>query len=252
MGNLYYLMLIFGALVGTITINFEPTVTILCCTLGAVIFGFSIYCTKSVFGGVIWGRKISSPAILTIMRIFSVFGMFVGGFSCMTVVIYGFFMLFDDFVTGLIYLALMLVVTIVSILVTSKITTKVVAKSKHAISLGELEIFKEIDSTINQAQKFVVSFEGVALMNSANYCFALYRYDDYQLGELSLPNEVALVGTYFVQKYNDLFKFKVDMEVIPGEPGQTAVAFGTGGIAIAHTSGTKDKRLFRSYIFTKR
>ncbi len=61
-----------------------------------------------------------------------------------------------------------------------------------------------------------------------------------------------MVGTYFVQKYHENYTFKVDMAVIPGEPGKTVIAFGTGGIGIARIQGTPDIRIFRSYIFTKK
>ena len=113
-------------------------------------------------------------------------------------------------------------------------------------------MFKEIDKEIYNAAYFVVGFEGIALFSNANYCNAVYRYEDYQLGELSMVEEVALVGTYFVQKYHEHFTFKVDEEVIPGQPGQTVVAVGMGGVSVARIKGTRDQRLFRSYIFTKR
>ena len=118
--------------------------------------------------------------------------------------------------------------------------------------LDQFPIFSHIDSNMEQAVSFVVSYEGVALYSKANYCYAVYLYEDYELGTLSTPEEVALVGAYFLQKYGKDYTFKVDMKVIPGEPGQTVVAVGTGGVGIARTSGTPDKRIFRSYIFTKR
>ena len=67
-----------------------------------------------------------------------------------------------------------------------------------------------------------------------------------------MPEEVALVGTYFVQKYNDKFTYKVDMEVIPGEPGRTVVSVGSGGVSMGRIQGTPDQALFRSYIFTRK
>lgn len=129
---------------------------------------------------------------------------------------------------------------------------KKTASSDNALCLGQIDLFQELDKEIHDAAYFVVAFEGVALFSSTNYCYQIYRYEDYRLGELTTPQEVALVGMYFVQKYHDEFTFKVDMEVIPGEPGQTVVAVGTGGIGVARTSGTRDQRIFRSYIFTKR
>ena len=132
------------------------------------------------------------------------------------------------------------------------IAERTLAKDNSAMILGQLELFKDIDSNINDAVNFVVGFEGVALFSQTNYCYAVYLYENYQLGSLSTPEEVALVGTYFVQKYHEKYAFKVDVEVIPGEPGRTVVAVGTGGIGVAKIQGTADQRLFRSYIFTRK
>lgn len=128
----------------------------------------------------------------------------------------------------------------------------IIAKGKNALVLNNFDFFREIDANMDEAVSFVVGFEGVALYSGTNYCYAVYRYTDFQLGELSTPKEVAMVGTYFVQKYHKNYTFKLDVEVIPGEPGQTVVAVGTGGIGIARIQGSPDKRLFRSYIFTKK
>lgn len=69
-----------------------------------------------------------------------------------------------------------------------------------------------------------------------------------QFGNIRLP----FAGTYFVQRYNSVFDFKVDQEIIPGEPGRTVVAVGAGGVAVGRIKGTRDRRLFRSYIFKRR
>ena len=129
---------------------------------------------------------------------------------------------------------------------------KSTANGNNAAALAQLPIFQAVDANMANAAFFVVGFEGVALFSGTNYCYAVYRYNDYQLGDLSTPQEVALVGTYFCQKYHQDFTFKVDEEVIPGMPGQTVVAVGTGGIAVARVQGVPDQRLFRSYIFSRK
>ena len=40
----------------------------------------------------------------------------------------------------------------------------------------------------------------IALVNKMNDCYVVERYEDYQMGALTSPREVALIGMYFVQK----------------------------------------------------
>lgn len=129
---------------------------------------------------------------------------------------------------------------------------RTLARDRNALVLGNYPLFQELDAELGRAAYFVVSFEGVALFSEADYCYAVYPYEDYQLGTLTTPAQVALVGTYFVQRYSKTYTYKVDVEVIPGEPGRTVVAVGTGGIGVARVQGTPDKRLFRSYIFQRK
>lgn len=212
-----------------------------CFVAGAVLF-------TSVYGGTVWGVKIPKSSAGKKATLLSVPALIVGGFGLGCTIL----CLLTFSSAALIGLALFVIGLVIASLTMKSISEKATARGNNALCLGEIDLFKEIDSEIHNAAYFVVAFEGVALFSGTNYCYQVYRYEDYRLGELSTPQEVALVGMYFVQKYHDEFTFKVDMEVIPGEPGQTVVAVGTGGIGIARTSGTRDQRIFRSYIFTKK
>ena len=115
-----------------------------------------------------------------------------------------------------------------------------------------LPFVQSVEAQMDQAAAFVVSFEGIALINNMNYCYALERYEDYQMGALTSPNEVAMIGMYFVQKYHHLFNFTIDMERIPGTPGQSVTIVGSSGVHFAYSKGTPDQAIFRSYIFTRK
>lgn len=165
-----------------------------------------------------------------------------------------FSLLIKSFILGMLYAVVWILAFAISAVLAKSHTMKSLDSEQetNALILGELPIMKKIESEMDEAVSFVVSFEGVALVNKMNYCYAVERYEDYKMGSLTTPNEVALVGLYFVQKYNDKFNFKVDMETIPGTPGQMVTAFGTGGFNVAYVEGTPDKRIFRSYIFTRK
>lgn len=237
-----------GCLLGFNTAGFLGAFGLAFCLIGGFCLAIGTYLYSAVFGGTVWGinipkspagKKASSFAIPTII---------IGGYGVACV----FLALLSFSGKALIGIALFAIGLIVPSLFMNKVAEEQTANSDNALCLGQIDLFQEIDKEIHNATFFVVSFEGVALFTSTNYCYQIYRYEDYRLGDLSVPQEVALVGMYFVQKYHDEFTFKVDMEVIPGEPGQTVVAVGTGGIGVARTSGTRDQRIFRSYIFTKR
>ncbi len=222
--------------------------------IGGACFGMSFLLYSCVYGGKIWGIKINASNKGKIVSILSVVGLIIGGYGAITTVLAIISSIASfKLLNIIIYLVAFIVPLVVGLFIANKITENlIVAKSDNALVLNSLEIFKDVESQIDQATNFVVGFEGVALFSNTNYCYAIYRYEDYQLGELTTPQEVALVGTYFVQKYHNKFTYKVDAEVIPGEPGKTVVAVGTGGIAVGRTSGTPDQRIFRSYIFTRK
>lgn len=217
------------------------------CLLGGFSFVVGVMFFTSVYGGKVWGINIPMSPVGKKKYMLSIPALIVGGYGIGCVIR----CLLTFRISAIIGLALFVIGILVAVSFLKKFTEKSIAKGDNALCLGEIELFKQIDNEIKTASHFVVGFEGVALFSSANYCYAVYRYEDYQLGELSTVEEVALVGTYFVQKYHEEFTFKVDEEVIPGEPGQTVVAVGMGGISVARVKGTRDQRLFRSYIFTK-
>ena len=246
------LLLIIGGVLASQTTQLV-TVPLVISVVGGFLLGFSYLLFTSVYGGKVWGIKVKSSTSGKIMQLLSIIGLVVGGYSVVSTGLVVFVSLFRfDMITLITNIVGFVIPLAIGPFVAKIIAEKALAKTDTAFHFGELEIFKEIDKNIDSASDFVVGFEGVALFNSANYCYAVYLYENYQLGTLTKPEEVALVGTYFVQKYADKFTFKVDVEVIPGEPGQTVVAVGTGGIGVARIQGTPDKRLFRSYIFKRR
>ena len=247
------IILIFIGCILSVIMGYSSTLALPVVILGGFLLGSAFLLFSCVYSGVIWGIKIPSPQAAKFISLYSTIGLLFGGFAFWylfrTMLSY---LIQGKFIMILVTLALFIVPAVISPKMAKNFTQNFISKQTNALSLGEIDLFKDIDDEIKQSKYFVVGFEGIALFSDTNYCFAVYRYEDYQLGELSIPEEVALVGTYFVQKYNDLFNFKIDVEVIPGEPGQTVVAVGTGGIAVARVKGTADQHLFRSYIFTRR
>ena len=250
--NLALWLLVFGGIVAanTYSLPIPPAITII---IGGFFASSSFYCFTAVFGGIIWGIKINRSTSGTLIKILSTIGMFIGGYGVVITFIAVLSSLSRFNLIGIVlYLIAFIVPLVIGPMICKVLLEKSTAKEQNAMILAQLPLFAEIDQNIAEASRFVVGFEGVALFTNTGYCYAVYRYEDYQLGELSTPQEVALVGTYFVQRYHDRYTYKVDTEIIPGEPGRTAVAFGTGGIAVARVSGTRDQRLFRSYIFMRK
>ncbi|MGM9647217.1 MAG: hypothetical protein ACI3YH_03690 [Eubacteriales bacterium] len=218
--------------------------------IGGLLVGWCMYRMANVYSYTVWGVRVSRAPKDTLVVLLSAVGCCLGGlliFWGLRAVIYEF-----EFIRIIVYIVLVAVSFTVGGMVSQKTVQISISKNTNALILEQFEIFKDAEQQIAEAEWFCVSFEGVAFCSKTNYCYSVLRYEDYQLGSLTVPNEVAMVGMYFVQKYGKQFKFKVDMEVIPGEPGQTFVTVGSGGVNVGRTSGTKDKRLFRSYIFTRR
>lgn len=250
----FLLVVIGGVLAAYSAKNMPSALVFLVVVLGGLLLGMSILFSSCVYGGEIWGIKIPYSKNGSIIKVLSFFGLIFGGYAAVTTII-GVAVSLASFslVKIVIYLFCFILPLAIGPMIAKKISeVYLVAKSDNAMILEQIDLFKRIDNNIHNASSFVVGFEGIALFNSATYCYAVYRYEDFQLGELATPEQVALVGTYFVQKYHQNYTFKVDVEVIPGEPGQTVVAVGTGGIEIARIQGTPDTRLFRSYIFTRK
>lgn len=252
--KLVSLLLVAGGVLGAFTsTEFSMGLSVTVCAIGGFMVTFGLMLFTSVYGGKVWGIRVPAPASSALMVVLGLFGVVLGGYASVHLVMLLISCLsgteFSDF---LICLALYVVFLLVGAFVSKPILEKITANQTNGAVLAQLPIFQAVDANMANAAFFVVGFEGVALFSGTNYCYAVYRYTDYQLGELSTPDEVALVGTYFCQRYHQNFTFKVDTEVIPGTPGQTVVAVGTGGIAVARTQGVPDQRLFRSYIFTRK
>ena len=251
-GKIGFLFIILGGVLASQTTQFN-VFPLAISIVGGFMLGASYLWFTSVFSGKVWGIKVNSSASGKALQFVSAVGLFIGGYAVVSTGLIAVVSLFRfDFVALIANLVGFLAALAIGPFVAKAIAEKLLSSSGTALHLGEIAMFKEIDENIEGASDFVVGFEGVALFNSANYCYAVYRYEDYQLGELTSPAEVALVGTYFVQKYHDKFTFKVDVEIIPGEPGQTTVTVGSGGIQVERTDGTADQSLFRSYIFKRK
>lgn len=224
----------------------------------AFILAYAGYCIQLVTQGVIWGIRVApSPSqkrFKTVQWILFVLSMIASFILVVPAIKAVLSLMMRSFIIALIYCAVVAAVFIGALFIARHNSNKMLysGKETNTFVLSELPFVKAVEGRLQEATYFIVSFEGIALVNSMNYCFELARYENYQMGSLTSPREVALIGMYFVQKYHDQFDYKVDMEVIPGEPGQTIVSFGTGGIGVARIKGTRDKRIFRSYIFTKK
>lgn len=252
--KLVKLLIIGGGVLGAFTsTEFGIGLSVVICAICGLALPFGLMMFTSVYGGKVWGIRVPAPASATLMTLLGLFGLVAGGYGGVHVA-----MLLISCLSGtrfsmfLICLAIYIGLLVVGALTSKPILEKITANQNNGAVLAQLPIFQEIDANMAKAAFFVVGFEGVALFSGTNYCYAVYRYDNFELGELSTPQEVALVGTYFCQKYHQNYTFKVDTEVIPGTPGQTVVAVGTGGIGVARIKGVPDQRLFRSYIFTRK
>ena len=247
------LLVLLGAVLGAFTFSANPIPDPIISIGGGFALGFSFLVFTAVYSGRVWGIAIKSSSFSKVKTLISAAGLVFGGYSMLFTALSAFVSLFSGrFVNLLLCVIGFLGTVVVGAFVGKIFLEKTLSKENGARILGEFELFKAIDENMEQAEHFVVGFEGVALFSSTNYCYAVYKYNDFQLGELSSPSEVALVGSYFVQKYHEKYTFKVDMEVIPGEPGQTIVAVGSGGVGVARIQGTPDQHIFRSYIFSKK
>ncbi len=251
--KLAFFLIIFGALIMAFTgiFNFLPPIVI--SILGGFGLSFGYLLFTSIYGGVIWGVKINATTMSLLKMLIGVLGLFLGGYAFASVIVsFALYLSQGEFVALIINFVVFIVCVAVGPIVGKIVLEKTLAQDNNALCLEQFSLFGAVEENIGQANHFVVSFEGVALFSNTNYCYAVFLYEDYQLGSLNTPQEVALVGSYFVQKYSNDFTFKVDVEVIPGQPGQTVVAVGTGGIGVARIKGTPDKHLFRSYIFHRK
>lgn len=223
---------------------------------------YGIYKSKLVFGGNIWGINIpmssKQKAYRNKFKAMSIIGIIlfvVMLFPSFPSAISILFSTRGSFGAHLLFLLFYCVLWFAAFFLAAKFASKdvshnpILTEETNALVLENLPFVQSVEEKLPQATSFVVSFEGIALVNQHNYCFDVIRYGDYQLGELSTPQEVALIGMYFVQKYHRMFQFSVDFERIPGQPGQMVSFIGPGGIYVGHTSGTAPQAIFKSYIF---
>ncbi|MBE6636287.1 MAG: hypothetical protein E7618_00610 [Ruminococcaceae bacterium] len=248
------LLIIGGAALGGFRYNCLNNIpSLLICAIGGFLIGFSYLLFTSAYSGIIWGITIKSSILSKMKTLIGAAGLFIGGFA----LTYTFLLLFTSLFGGrigvlLINLIAYLVTLAIGPLVGKIVLEKTLARENSAAVIGELPLFQQLHEDLSNAQSFVVGFEGIALFSSTDYCYAVYRYEDYELGDLQTPQDVAMVGTYFVQKYSDIFTFKVDVTVIPGSPGLSAIKITPDSISIAKIRAIADKRLFKSYIFTRK
>lgn len=229
------LFMILGMLLGVLGAKAMPTLPpVLVAVVGGFAFGFSAMYYGSVSSGVIRGIPIPPSASGKRWKILGPLGKVVGGFAVdyIIIVVISSLGALGRLPFALLAVGLLIAFTLLGTAISLKLSNRATERETNALILGEFELFRNLDAELQQAAYFVVSFEGVALFSGTNYCTAVYRYEDYQLGALTSPDEVALVGMYFLQRYGKTHTYKVDMEVIPGEPGRTMVAVGTGGVAV--------------------
>lgn len=122
----------------------------------------------------------------------------------------------------------------------------------NALILGDFEFIKVAESHIPEAKCFFIDGEGIAFVNAQDYCFAVERYEDYRLGNLTDGKQVALVGSYFEQKYKGMFDIKSQFERIPPTPGKVVTFVGSGGISFGYVQGRKYEANFEGFLFTKK
>lgn len=214
------------------------------------------YKTTAVFGGSIWGIRVpvskrqkiwKAVNVILLLAGFIVFVSFLG------MAIGSLIQLLFSGLGGLIYVLAFVIGFFVVAIVSVKLALrelsrgKITANDTNALVLGNLPIIQNVEAQLSQASAFVVTADGIGLINAQNYCFAAELYNDYQLGTLTSAKEVALVGMYFVQKYHDQFNYKVDFERTY-YPGETITFIGSGGVYVGHTKSRIESQ-FKSYIF---
>lgn len=239
-------------------LEFSDILALLISIIAISVAIYSTWCSKLHFSGIVWGIRIQPTAkqraFMIRHKIFMVLGYIAVAISapfCFMAILK---LLFTNFTGLLIYIAIWFGCAFLFGFIASKRSehSPLLEKEHNTAILGNLPFIQRVEAQLMNATYFIVSFEGIALVDRMNYCYALERYENYRMGSLSTPNEVAMVGMYFVQKYHHLFDFTVDMERIPGTPGQTITIVGSSGVNYAFTKGTPDQQIFRSYIFTRK
>lgn len=182
-------------------LNFLPFWVI--AILGGFGLGFGMMVFTAVYGGVVWGVKVPNPPSSKRKNFIGAAGLFLGGYSISNLIM----LPLASLASGkplqiVIYFVLWIICIIIGPRVGKNFLDKSLKKENNGMCLEKFPIFQEIESKIDNANYFVVSFEGIAFFTETNYCCEVFLYQDYALGDLTTPQEVALVGTYFVQKYS--------------------------------------------------
>lgn len=239
-------------------VNFGHILILLIVLVSLYMFTYGFASRKCYFTGQIWGINIQpTPKQAAFMKkgktfmIIGIIGLIVFGMP-----FFGawFSVLFTLPILALLYLPIAMALIILGVVACKKHAERpeLGSNAENALILGQLPYIQAVEAHINEAYGFIISFEGIAFISNTNYCYAVERYENYQLGDLTSSNDVTLLAMYFEQKYSDQFNYKADFERIPGEPGQRITFVGSGGLNYGYSSGTPDKSIFRSYIFTRK
>lgn len=124
-----------------------------------------------------------------------------------------------------------------------------IATDKNALVLEQLPIIQKVNGELAEAEKFIVSDNGIGLFDIRNYCFAAEYYRDYRLGDLTTPREIALVAMYFAQKYGTEFSFEPTFER-EFYPGKLMSSIGEGAVTVGRKNGSYTSTL-SGYIFRR-
>ena len=218
---------------------FIPIVILLIMLVSIYLLVYGIISHQCVCDGKIWGIYIPPTATQAAFKkkgknfmIIGIIGVVITGLP-----FFGawFSLLFEIPVLALLYFPALIGLAVSAIFVCKKDAEKPeMMEGANNLMLGELPFISATEKHIENAHTFIVSFEGIAFISNTNYCYAVERYENYQLGELNTADEVALVAGYFEQKYNHLFSSKADKisffrlpfpgHKIPGMPSPAAGA----------------------------
>ena len=214
------------------------------------------YNLRLVTNGTLWGITVPASKGLKKMKTRSIVGLVIAvilfNLSDLAAIKYFIGLLMEAFPLAVLYAGLWLSMFVLAILAARKSSGKRVARETNAFVLGQLPFIQSIEARLDNAETFVVGFDGIALYDTVKACYSVQHYTDYRMGALSKPREVALLALYFSQKHHDEFSWKVKMETIPGTPVQSVVINEFNGTKSGYINGTNDTRAFKCYVFTRK
>ncbi len=250
MGNVVNMC--YNALGNTDGYSAKTIITFITAAVCGFLIGYGLIALSAVYGGSVWGVRVFPSIGGIVSKILSVLGLLIAGGLIIVLVGEVFYLLFHGeplafFLGFVICFAFMFI----GLFMANRIIIKTNRRRTNALKLEKIPLFKEIADNTGVATFIVVSFEGVALYDRPDNCYAVYFYEDYQLTPLKKISEFALVSGYFVQKYRKFYTAEVKQEVIPEKVGQTAVEVGMGGMGSARTRKLSTQN-FSSCILTKK